>query len=325
MKKNEAVKGVSDNKAENGLIHQNTDPISDQAFERTASRVSFVSMLINIFLTVFKFIAGLLGNSGAMVSDALHSLTDVAGSLIVLIGVRISGKQSDEDHPYGHERIECIASILLSGLLIGAGASIGLSGIRQILSIKESTPALPGKIALAAAIVSIVVKESLFWYTWRNAKKISSGALKAEAWHHRSDALSSVGALIGIAGARAGFPVLEPAASLLICLLIFKAAVEIFIEAVNNLVDHSCSKELEDQILSCVRRQDKVLCVDLLRTREFGRKVYVDLEIGMDPDLSLREAHAAAEAVHDAVEKEFRQVKHIMIHVNPADADSQPQ
>ena len=295
----------------------NNIEISDSVFERTASRVSLVSMFVNLFLTVFKFIAGILGHSGAMVSDALHSLTDVAGSLIVLVGVRLSGRQSDEGHPYGHERIECIASIILSGILLAAGASIGLGGLKQILAIGESTPTLPGRIALIAAIVSIVVKETLFWYTYNNAKRINSGALKAEAWHHRSDALSSIGALIGIAGARAGFPVLEPIASLLICVLIIKAAVEIFIDAVNKLVDHSCSADLEHEIRSCVEQQNGVLRVDLLQTREFGRKVYVDLEIGMDKDLPLDKAHSTAEAVHDAIEQRFSQVKHVMIHVNP--------
>ena len=294
----------------------------DSDFESISSRVSLVSMFINIFLTIFKLLAGMIGHSGAMISDALHSLTDVAGSLIVLVGVRISGKQPDENHPYGHERIECIASILLCGLLLGAGASIGVSGIKQIISIVRSSggaanPAVPGIIALIAAIVSIVVKESLFWYTWKNAKKINSGALKAEAWHHRSDALSSIGALIGIAGARAGFPVLEPAASLIICLLIFKAAIEIFVEAVNKLIDHRCSKELEDQIRQLVEGQKEVKRVDLLRTREFGRKIYVDLEVGMDASLSLASAHQAAEAVHDSIEREFPDIKHVMVHVNP--------
>lgn len=298
-------------------VKDRPDPASDAVFEKTASRVSLVSMLINILLTLFKLFAGIFGHSAAMISDALHSLTDVAGSIIVLIGVRISGKQSDEDHPYGHERIECIASILLAGILLAAGASIGISGIRQIMSIKESTPEMPGKIALIAAVVSIVVKESLFWYTYGNARKINSGALRAEAWHHRSDALSSIGALIGIAGARAGYPVLEPLASLIICLLIIKAAAEIFIEAVNKLVDHRCSKDLEDQIRATAQKQDKVKRVDLLRTREFGRKVYVDLELGMDRNLTLAESHSAAEAVHDALEKDFPQVKHVMIHVNP--------
>ena len=288
-------------------------------FERTASRVSVVSMITNIVLTAFKLMAGILGHSQAMVSDALHSLTDVAGSLIVLIGVRVSGKQADEEHPYGHERIECVASIILAGLLVAAGISIGSSGISTILHLDTETPATPGVIALAAAIVSIVVKESLFWYTWKNAKNINSGALRAEAWHHRSDALSSVGALIGIAGARAGLVILEPLASLVICLFIFKAAYDIFKEAIDKMVDHRCSDDFENSIRTSVLNNENVRSVDLLRTREFGRKVYVDLEIGVDGGATLQDAHQVAEEVHDMIEKEFPQVKHVMIHVNPAE------
>ncbi len=291
----------------------------NDTFERTASRVSIVSMITNIVLTAFKLLAGILGHSQAMVSDALHSLTDVAGSLIVLIGVRVSGKQADEEHPYGHERIECVASIILAGLLVAAGITIGSSGISTILHLDTEAPAAPGIIALAAAIVSIVVKESLFWYTWKNAKNINSGALRAEAWHHRSDALSSVGALIGIAGARAGLVILEPVASLVICLFIFKAAYDIFKEAIDKMVDHRCSDVFEDSIRASVLNDRNVRSVDLLRTREFGRKVYVDLEIGVDGSASLQDAHQVAEEVHDMIEKEFPQVKHVMIHVNPAE------
>ena len=287
-------------------------------FEQTASRVSVVSMITNILLTAFKLLAGIVGHSQAMVSDALHSLTDVAGSLIVLIGVRISGQQADDEHPYGHERIECVASIILAGLLVAAGITIGKSGISTIIHLDTAAPVVPGAIALAAAIVSIVVKESLFWYTWKNAKRINSGALRAEAWHHRSDALSSVGALIGIAGARAGLIILEPVASLVICIFIFKAAYDIFKEAIDKMVDHRCSSDFEESVRACVLKNEDVRSVDLLRTREFGRKVYVDLEIGVAGDASLQNAHQVAESVHDTIEKEFPQVKHVMIHVNPA-------
>jgi cation diffusion facilitator family transporter len=286
-------------------------------FEKVATRVSTVSIIINLLLAAFKFIAGILGHSGAMISDAVHSSSDVIGSLIVIVGVKMSEKSSDKDHPYGHERMESVASLILAGILAAAGFSIGKEACLSIWNRTYMTAA-PGVLALVAAIVSIVVKEAMFWYTYVNAKKIRSGALKAEAWHHRSDALSSVGALIGIGGALLGVKVMEPIASIVICLFILKVAVDIFREAVDNMVDHACDPETEEAIRSCAAEQGGVIRVDILRTREFGRKIYVDLEISADEKLTLREAHDIAQKVHDTIEKTFPEVKHIMVHVNPA-------
>ena len=291
--------------------------MKDAAFERVATRVSTVSIIVNLLLAVFKFTAGVLGHSGAMISDAVHSSSDVIGSLIVIIGVKLSGKTSDKEHPYGHERMESVASLILAGILAAAGFSIGREAFLSVRTGSYLTAAAPGLLALTAAVVSIAVKELLFWYTLANAKKIRSGALKAEAWHHRSDALSSVGALIGIAGARLGLPVMEPVASMVICLFIFKVALDIFREAVDNMVDHACDQETEAAIRSCAAAQEGVLRVDIIRTREFGRKIYVDLEISCDGNLTLKAAHDIAERVHDTIEDSFPEVKHIMVHVNP--------
>ena len=287
-------------------------------FEKVATRVSGISIMVNLLLAVFKFAAGVAGHSGAMISDAVHSSSDVIGSLIVIVGVKMSEKSSDQNHPYGHERMESVASLILAGILAAAGFSIGKEAVMSVWSHSYRTAPVPGLLALTAAIVSIAVKEALFWFTWIHAKKIRSGALKAEAWHHRSDALSSIGALIGIGGAMLGVPVMEPNASIVICLLIFKVAVDIFLEAVNNMVDHACDEETETAIRTCASEQDGVLHVDILRTRVFGRKIYVDLEITADGDLTLREAHEIAERVHDTIEKTFPEVKHIMVHVNPS-------
>lgn len=288
-------------------------------FERTATRVSLVSITVNLLLAAFKFIAGVVGRSSAMISDAVHSSSDVCGSVIVIIGVRLSEKKSDINHPYGHERLESVAEIILSMILMFAGFLIGYNAVRSIVSGSYRTSAAPGILALAAAIVSIVTKEAMFWYTWLNAKKIKSGALRAEAWHHRSDALSSVGSLIGIAGARLGYRVLDPAASLVICALIIKVAVDIFRESIDQMVDHAAPAETEEKIREYVRKCPDVEGIDALRTREFGRKVYVDLEIAVDGNQTLRDAHSIAQRVHDGIEKTFPDVKHIMIHVNPAD------
>lgn len=284
---------------------------------REALRVSAVSIAVNLLLSVAKLAAGLIARSGAMVSDAVHSASDIFSTIIVIIGVKLSGKAADREHPYGHERMECVAAILLAVVLLITGIFIAQEGVRRILSADSEPLPVPGVLALVAAVVSILTKEAMFWYTRRYARKLGSSALMADAWHHRSDALSSVGALVGIAGARMGVPMLDPLASLVICAFIAKAAFDIFKDAVNKMVDHSADAETEAAIRDYVTSHDQVRRVDLLRTREFGNRLYIELEIALDGSLTLDEAHAVAEAVHDGVEQTFPSVKHIMVHVNP--------
>lgn len=286
-------------------------------YEKTAMRISFVSIAANIILSLLKMLAGILAHSGAMISDAIHSASDVFSTIVVVIGVKISGKESDKEHPYGHERMECVAAIILATVLALTGFGIGWSAVLKITEGEFEQLAVPGILALFAAVLSIVVKEAMFWYTRAGAKRIDSGALMADAWHHRSDSLSSIGALIGIAGARLGYAVLDPLASFVICIFIEKAAYDIFMEAVDKMVDKACDEETEERMRACVLEQEGVLGVDLLRTRTFGNKIYVDIEICADGDKTLWEAHTIAEMVHDSVEREFPKVKHIMVHVNP--------
>ncbi|MDE6539873.1 MAG: cation diffusion facilitator family transporter [Ruminococcus sp.] len=286
--------------------------------EKTAVKVSVVSIIGNLILSVFKLFAGITAHSGAMVSDAVHSASDVFSSFIVIIGVKISAKASDKEHPYGHERFECVSAVVLAVVLLVTGLFIGADAVRDITSGDFSGIAVPKRLALVSAGVSIVVKELMFWYTRYYAKNLRSDALMADAWHHRSDALSSVGALIGIAGARMGYPALEPLASLLICVFIVKASVDIFKDAVNKMIDHSCDEKTENLIRKCVLEQEGVKNIDLLRTRVFGNKIYADIEISADGSISLNDAHAIAEKVHSATEKQFPEIKHIMVHVNPA-------
>ena len=184
--------------------------------EAIAMRVSARSMALNIVLTAFKLVAGIVAHSGAMISDAIHSASDVISTIIVMIGVKMAGKAPDRNHPYGHDRFECVASIVLSVMLGLTGAAIGIEGLRNIVGSSYLHLTVPGKLALAAAVISIVTKEGMFWYTRINAKKIRSSALMADAWHHRSDALSSVGSFVGILGARLGFPIMDPLASVII-------------------------------------------------------------------------------------------------------------
>lgn len=296
------------------------EPINTQSnqqdFQAAATKVSVISMGTNVILTVAKFAAGVIAHSGAMISDAVHSASDIFSGLIVLIGVRISSKAPDEKHPYGHERFECVAALLLSGILALVGGTIGVNAVKDIISGREQE--VPGILAFVAAVASIVTKETLFWYTRGYAKKYRSTALHAEAWHQRSDALSSIGALIGIAGARMGVPVMEPIASLIIALFILRVAVRIFRDAIDQMVDHSANEETEAAFRETALEQPGVRGVELLRTRMFGNRVYVDLEIAVDPEMKLSAAHEIAEQVHDAIEQTYPDVKHIMVHVNPA-------
>ena len=285
--------------------------------EQIAMQVSANSIAVNLMLSIFKLIAGLLASSGAMISDAIHSASDVFSTIIVIIGVKISGKASDEDHPYGHDRFECVASIILAILLGVTGVGIGLTGVQKLTAGHYDTLAVPGVLALAAAVISIVVKEIMYWYTRNAAKKINSGALMADAWHHRSDAMSSVGAFIGILGARLGFPILDPLASVAICVLIVKASVDIFRDAIDKMVDHSCDEATEESMREVIMGVRGVKGIDLLQTRLFGSKMYVDIEISADGEIPLNEAHDVAENVHHTIEKNFKDVKHCMVHVNP--------
>ena len=291
--------------------------ITNDEFQKVANRVSMVSIVGNIALALGKLLAGIIAHSNAMISDAVHSASDVFSTIVVIIGIRLASKESDKNHPYGHERLECVAAIVLAMVLFITGLGIGMEALKNILSGNYNELQIPGMLALIAAIVSIVSKEAMFWYTKINPRRIDSSALMADAWHHRSDAFSSVGALIGIAGARLGFPIMDSIASLVIFVFIIKAAYDIFRDAVDKMVDHSCDDETEKQISDCVMENEAVEGIDLLQTRIFGNKIYVDIEIALDGSLPLQKAHDIAEEVHYDIERKFPKIKHIMVHVNP--------
>lgn len=294
-----------------------TEPVLPDA--SIINRLSVVGIVGNVALSAFKLFAGIIGNSGAMISDAVHSLSDVFATLTAYLGVRASRRKADESHPYGHERLECLASLILGVVLIVVACGIGWSGAEQIVSGDHAVIPAPGMIAMVAAVVSIVIKECMFWYTRHWAKVLNSSAFMADAWHHRTDALSSVSALIGIGAAMLGFPLADPVASLVICLLILKVAWGIMRDAVDKLLDTPCPAELEKGVSRVIVMTPGVQRLDVLRTRQFGNRAYVDAEIAVNGDLSLRQAHEIAESAHNAVEREFPLIKHIMIHVNPCD------
>lgn len=284
---------------------------------KIAMRVSLITIVVNVLLSAFKLFAGIVANSSAMISDAVHSASDVISTIVVMVGVNLSGKKSDHNHPYGHERLECIAAIVLSIMLFVTGIGIGYDGINKIVSGTIATIEIPGILALVAAISSILIKEWMFWFTLSAAKKINSGALMADAWHHRSDAMSSIGSFVGVLGARLGFPIFDPLASVAICFFIVKAAYDIMKDAFAKMIDQSCDQETIDNMKKTILSQDGVVELDYIKTRLFGSKIYVDIEIGADSKMSFEQVHNIAEKVHDIIEKEFPSVKHCMVHANP--------
>lgn len=285
--------------------------------KQQAMHVSMVTITWNILLSAFKFFAGIYAHSAAMVSDAVHSASDVLSTIVVMIGFKISTKESDKTHPYGHERYESVAALILAVILGVTGVGIGYAGGRNIFSGDYTLLAVPGVLALIAAILSIVIKEIMYWYTRATAKRINSGAMMADAWHHRSDALSSVGSLIGIAGARMGYPVLDSVACLIISLFIIKVAYDIFMDSIRKMTDTACDDALVEEIRETILRQDGVIRIDNMKTRLFGNKIYVDVDISAQGNITLHEGHGVANRVHDEIEARFPNVKHCMVHVNP--------
>ena len=292
--------------------------ITENDFQKIANKVSIITIIGNIVLSIIKLLAGIIAHSNAMISDAIHSASDVFSTFVVIIGIKLSSKQPDKEHPYGHERLECVAAIILAMVLFITGLGIGIEALKNILHGNYSDLQIPGILALIAAIISIVSKEGMYWYTRYYAKKIDSSALMADAWHHRSDAFSSIGALIGIGGARLGFPIMDSIASMVIFIFIVNVAFQIFKDAMDKMVDHSCDDETEKQIYDCVMKNENVMGIDVLQTRIFGNKIYVDVEIQVNASYTLQVAHNIAEAVHEDIEENFPKVKHIMVHVNPA-------
>lgn len=284
-------------------------------------RVTINTLIVNALLSVFKLFAGLAAQSAAMISDAVHSFSDIFSTIIVLVGIRMARRKADKDHPYGHERMECVTAILLAAILCATGVYIGSQGINKVSNSLTAPVVIPGVLALIAAILSIIIKELMYWYTRSAAKKIDSPALMASAWHHRSDSLSSIGSFIGILGARLGYPIMDSVACIIICLFILKAACDIFLDAIGKMTDRACSDNVVEQMKNIILSQKDVLCIDQLTTRLFGNRIYIDVEVGADDTISLNASHQIAHKVHDVIENAFPKVKHCMVHINPVSRD----
>ena len=293
--------------------------------EQTAVSAGRNSIIINVLLSAFKLFAGIFGNSAAMVADAIHSFADLFSTVVAIIGIKIAGKKPDESHPYGHERFESIATLILAALITVVGVGIGWAGVQRILTGAFREIGLPGMLAMVAAMVSIAVKEGVYWYMRAVAKKIDSSALMADAVHSRADGLSSVGSLIGILGARLGFPILDSVAAIIICLFILKTAFGIFMDAIGRLTDKAVDSKTVEAMRRVILTQAHVEGIDRLRTRLAGNRIYVDVDISVNASATLQEGHDIAQQVHDAIEQTFPKVKHCMVHVNPSELNAEEE
>ena len=293
--------------------------VDEKEQKRFIAQVTSVGVFGNVALSIFKLVAGIVGNSGAMVSDAVHSFSDVLATSIAFVGVKSSKKSADDSHPYGHERFESLASFFLGLILLVTGIAIGVGGVKVAADLLSGTSdfAAPEAIALMAAIISIVVKEGMFWYTRHVAKVLMSSAFMADAWHHRSDAISSVAALIGIGGAMLGFPILEPIATVFIAVFVAGVAFKLLRDSLNQLLDASVGTEFEEELSGFVKKQPGVLGVDMVRSRRFGNRICIDLEIRVDGKQTLEQAHEIAEEVRLATLENYPMIKFITVHENP--------
>ena len=279
-----------------------------------AFRISKVSIGVNVLLSLLKIIIGFISGSGALVADGFHSVSDVVTTIMAMVGVYISGQTSDENHPYGHEKYEPVMGKLMATFLFATGLLIAFNAIKNIQS---GVVHIPESTAIIAAVLSIIIKEAMYHYTMRGAIKIESSVLKADAWHHRTDAISSVGSFIGIWGAMNGWPIMEPIAAIAIGVLIIKVSVDIYMQSIRELIDTAADPDTLEDIREIILDTNGVLDIDDLKTRIHVNRLYVDVEIAVDANLTLRDAHHISEDVHDRIEELIPKVKHCMVHVNP--------
>lgn len=288
--------------------------MSNNRYEE-ATKVTLISIMWNIILTLIKILGGVVGKSNAMIADGLHSASDIISSLGVLIGNKIAKTPHDKEHNYGHEKAETLVSFLLSMLLIYVALTISFNGVNSLLNLENVQ--VPTFLPLIISVISIGIKEYQYRITIKIAKKINSPSLKADAWHHRSDALSSVAAFIGIGGSLLGFKALDPIATVIVGLFVAKVGLDIFKEAINELMDYSIDEKDESQIISIANSTEGVLNIGELRTRKHGSMAYVDLTICVNKDLTVLEGHEIANKLEISILEELQIVKGITVHVEP--------
>ena len=288
---------------------------------REIYKVTLVGGVVNVLLLLFKFIAGIFGHSAAMVADAVHSLSDFLTDIVVLIFVRISSKPKDKTHEYGHGKYETLAMTLIGVALFVVAIGIIYNGLTKIVSfVNGDTLKAPGMLALWAALLSVVLKEGVYRYSMVKARELNSQAVEANAWHHRSDALSSVGTAVGIGGAiflGQRWAVLDPVASVIVGVFIVKVSVDMLRKGIGDLMEHSLPDSVEEEILALVASLPGDVKPHDLRTRRLGNHYAIELHILMDGDISLRDAHDKASEVEDLLRDHYGEETHVAVHVEP--------
>lgn len=297
--------------------------------EKKIYRVTIGGTIANTLLLILKFLAGIFGHSAAMIADAVHSLSDFLTDLVVLIFVKISNKPADRDYAYGHGKYETVASSVIGMALIVVAVSLALDGVEKIIFVlKGGTLDSPGWIAFAAAVLSIVVKEIVYRVTKKVAVEVHSGALEANAWHHRSDALSSVGTAIGIGAAvffGSKWTVLDPVAAVVVSVMILVAAAKIIGKSFGELLEKSLPKETVDKIVAIVSRDSMVEDIHNIYTRNIGNKMAIEMHLRLPGDISLSEAHRHASAIERDLRAELGDNTHIMLHLEPCKRSQNPR
>lgn len=298
-----------------------TEKNENKERERSIYRVTFWGSIVNFFLLLFKFVAGILGGSAAMIADAVHSLSDFITDVVVMLFVRISGKPCDDDHDFGHGKYETLASVLIGVMLACVGVGILWSGCEKIVSVcRGQQLAQPGVIALVAALLSVAAKEVLYQWTAHVGRKVDSSAVVANAWHHRSDALSSIGTALGIGGAIVLGPqwsVLDPIAAVIVSVFIIRVSFKLFVPSIQELLEKSLPIEDEDLILQTINEEPNVSDPHNLRTRRIGSNRAIDVHVRMDGDIPLRIAHQATRNIEQRLRQHFGVQTFINIHVEP--------
>lgn len=280
-----------------------------------SNKVTIISILLNIGLAILKILSGILGNSTAIIADGLHSASDIITSVGILIGNKISRKPRDDEHQYGHEKAESLVSFTLATILIGIALKIGYDGVKVLININNIL--VPNELPLIVALISIVVKEYQYQITIRVARKINSSSLKADAWHHRSDGLSSIAAFIGIGGAMLGFKILDPIASIIVAIVVVKVGIDILKSACDELMDSSISKQDISKIKSLVDDDEKIYGIKDFKSRKYGSVAYIDMSIFIDKSKTLEEAYDIADNLECTIMSSFNYIKEINIHTEP--------
>lgn len=289
--------------------------------EKTIYKVTWVGFFVNLVLSIAKLLAGIFGRSGAMIADAVHSISDFATDVVVLAFVKVSAKPKDEGHDYGHGKYETLATVIIGLALFAVGIGILINSIELIRQVVNGVIIeRPGLIALVAAAVSIVVKEALYWYTILAARRVNSPAMEANAWHHRSDAFSSIGTLIGIGGAYflgEQWRVLDPIAAVIVSLFIGKVAYNLVKNGLEELLERSLPKELEDEIIGIIMSDSRLSDLHNLKTRRLGAHFAIELHVRVDGAMSVNDSHKLTQSIEKRLKEKYGDGTQVIIHIEP--------